>query len=383
MINSPARGGGPTASPGRPGRQAHGESGPDAQKPGAKKRSPAYRIGAVALGVALVVGIFVGVIPQFASYRDAWTAIARTSPGWWAAIAVAAALGVAFAVWPFQAALPRLRYWHGFMETQTSTAVSTTVPAGGAVAIGLAYRMFGSFGFTNMAITSAVAATGIWNLGFKFALPIVAVGLVAATGRSTGGAVGVSLLGVLAIVLSGAVLWLIFRDEASARRLGRGGDRIVNWVLRLFHRSESGRVERAVLGFRDTSAEIIRERGRLLTAAVLASQVAVFVLVLFCVRAAGIPAGQVGFLSVLLCFAVARLAGALPITPGGLGSVDASFTGLLIASGATSSQALAADLVWRATTYLPPVLLGIVTYVLWRRGLDKGIYGDRPAADPA
>lgn len=47
---------------------------------------------------------------------------------------------------------------------------------------------------------------------------------------------------------------------------------------------------------------------------------------------------------------------------------------MLIAFGATSSHALAADLVWRATTYFPPVLIDIVTYVLWRRSLDKGTY---------
>jgi len=360
-------------------QRAHNEHVPDAEEPvpkTPKKKSPAYRIGGVLLGVALVAGIFVGVIPQFASYRQAWTAIQRMSPGWWAAIAVAAALSLAFAVWPFQAALPRLRYWHGFMTTQTSTAVSTTVPAGGAVALGLTYRMFGSFGFTAVAITSAVVTTGIWNLGFKFALPIVAVILMAATGHSTSGAVGISLLGVLAIALIGTVLWLIFRDEDSARRFGRRGDRIVNWALRIFRKSEQGRVEHAVLDFRDQSADVIRERGRLLTAAVLVSQVAVFFLVLLCVRAAGIPAGKVGFLPVLLSFAIARLAGALPVTPGGLGSVDASFTGMLIASGATANQALAADLVWRATTYFPPIFLGLVTYVFWRRGLDKGTYQD-------
>jgi uncharacterized protein (TIRG00374 family) len=352
---------------------------PDAGEPvpkTPKKKSPAYRIGGVVFGVALVVGIFVGVIPQFVSYKDAWTAIQTMSPGWWAVIAVAATLSLAFAVWPFQAALPHLRFWPGFMEIQTSTAVSTTVPAGGALALGLTYRMFGSFGFTAVAITSAVVTTGIWNLGFKFALPIVAVELAAATGHSTGRAVGIALLGVLAIVMFGLVLWLIFRNEDSARRLGRSCDRIVNWLLRFFHRSEQGQVERAVVNFRDQSADVIRQRGQLLTAAVLVSQFAVFFLVLFCVRAAGIPEGKVSFLSVLLSFSVARLAGALPITPGGLGSVDAAFTGMLIAFGATSSQALAADLVWRATTYFPPIFLGVVTYVLWRQGLNKGTYQD-------
>jgi uncharacterized membrane protein YbhN (UPF0104 family) len=81
-----------------PEQRAHNEGVPDAREPAAKKTSPVYRTGGVVLGVALVVGIFVGVIPQFASYKQAWTAIARMSPGWWAAIAVAAALSLALAV---------------------------------------------------------------------------------------------------------------------------------------------------------------------------------------------------------------------------------------------------------------------------------------------
>jgi len=36
--------------------------------------------------------------------------------------------------------------------------------------------------------------------------------------------------------------------------------------------------------------------------------------------------------------------------------------------------------VWRATTYFPPIVLGIVTYLLWRRGLDKGTYQEVPIA---
>src|SRR4029077_15906549 len=118
-----------------------------------------------------------------------------------------------------RAVLPHLRFWHGFLETQSSTAVSNTVPAGGAVAIGLTFRMFGSFGFSDVAISTAVATTGIWNLAFKFGLPIVAVVLVAVTGQSTGGAVGLALLGVLVIGVSGLVLWLGFPRPGRAPRV--------------------------------------------------------------------------------------------------------------------------------------------------------------------
>ena len=372
-----------SATAGRPcsGEPAASTDG-SASSPAAKKNSRAYRIGAAVLGVLVIVFIFLGVIPQFANYHDAWAAIARMSPGWWVAIAAAAVINLAAGVWGFQAALPRLRYRHGFMEMQASTAVATTVPAGGALALGLTYRMFGSFGFSNVAISTAVVTTGVWNLGAKFGLPIVAVVLMAVTGQSTGHAVGAALIGVLLIAVFGTVLWLIFRDDESARRVGRLGDRILNWFLRLARKSESHRVEHAALHFRKQTTDIVHERGWLLTAAVLASQLALFVLVVLCVRAAGIPAGTVSFLAVLLAFAVARLAGALPITPGGLGSVDAAFTGMLIAFGATSSGALAADLVWRAATYFPPIFIGIVTYVLWKRGLAKGSYEKDPDVRP-
>jgi uncharacterized protein (TIRG00374 family) len=111
-----------------------------------------------------------------------------------------------------------------------------------------------------------------------------------------------------------------------------------------------------------------------LTAAVLASQVAVFVVLLFSARAVGISASQVSFLEVLLSFAVARLASAIPVLPGGLGVYDAILISMLTAFGASSDAALAADLVWRATTYFPPIFMGLITYVVWRRGMAKGTY---------
>ena len=82
-----------------------------------------------------------------------------------------------------------------------------------------------------MAISTAVVTTGVWNLGAKFGLPIAAVALLAVTGQRTGGMVSAALGGLLALAVSGTVLWLVFRDETSARRIGRLGDRILNWLL--------------------------------------------------------------------------------------------------------------------------------------------------------
>jgi uncharacterized protein (TIRG00374 family) len=68
----------------------------------------------------------------------------------------------------------------------------------------------------------------------------------------------------------------------------------------------------------------------------------------------------------LAAFSFARVASAIPLTPGGLGTVDAALMALLTGFGASSSQALAADLVWRAATYVPQLLLGILTFLWWR-----------------
>ena len=93
-------------------------------------------------------------------------------------------------------------------------------------------------------------AFGSWP--FTLGLPIVAVILVVLAGRSTAGAVGAALVGVLVIAVFGLVLWLVFRSDASAHRLGHLGDRALNWVLHFRHNPASDREERAAHTHRST-----------------------------------------------------------------------------------------------------------------------------------
>jgi uncharacterized protein (TIRG00374 family) len=333
--------------------------------------------------VGLIVLIFVGVIPKFASYQQAWVAIQAMSRGWWIAIVIAATVNQLSFVWPYQAVLVGLRFGHGFEETQTTTAISDTVPAGGAIAIGMTFRMFGSFGFSNVAITTAVVTTGIWNLAVKLGLPIVALVLLTAAGQNAAGSVGAAVFGVVVIGVAALVVWLVYRTDASARKIGRLGDRIVNWARHFAGKAPTDSIERAVLRFREQTNDIVRQRGWRLSATVVASQFALFVLVAICVRAVGISSGQVTLLEVLWAFAVARLVSTVPITPGALGTEDAALIAVLTAAGANSDSALAADLVWRATTVLPPIFIGVVTYLIWRRGEAKKSVSAQPIGDAA
>jgi putative heme transporter len=318
-----------------------------------------------AASLVLLILIVVGVIPQFASYSSAWTRIAHVETWSWVAIAAAATVNQISGIWPYQAAMPGLRFWQGLLQIETATAISNTVPAGGAVAIGMTYRMFSSFGFADVVISSAVVTTGIWNLAAKFVLPVTAIAVLAIIAPPSTQAVGAALTGVVALVVLAVTAWLVLRSEAGVRWLGRLGDRAVNWVGHFFHKSPGDRVERSLVHFGSQTVKTVRRRGWLLTAATMANQAVGFVLVLIIVRAVGITAGQVTFAAVFTSFAVARLAGAIPITPGGLGTLDAAFISVMTTFGASSSQALTADLVWRLTTYFLPILCGVLTYVIW------------------
>ena len=158
---------------------------------------------------------------------------------------------------------------------------------------------------------------------------------------------------------------------ASAHRIGRLADAGVNRVLRLFGKPATDRIERSVSQFKSQTTHIVHRRGWLLTWTTLANQLVGFVLVLIIVRAVRITTGDVTYVAVFTSFALARLAGAIPVTPGGLGTVDAAFVSLMTAFGASSSRALAADLIWRLMVYFLPIIPGIITYVIWLRGHDR------------
>ncbi|HEV2936852.1 MAG TPA: flippase-like domain-containing protein, partial [Streptosporangiaceae bacterium] len=58
--------------------------------------------------------------------------------------------------------------------------------------------------------------------------------------------------------------------------------------------------------------------------------------------------------------------GMIPATPGGLGLVEASLTGLLVLAEVNSSQAVLATLTYRIASYWVPLCAGPVAYGLFK-----------------
>ena len=82
------------------------------------------------------------------------------------------------------------------------------------------------------------------------------------------------------------------------------------------------------------------------------------------------PSGRPGYVPnpslVLLAYAVAGLLALIPITPGGLGIVEAGLSAMLILAGIPSGQAVLATLAYRIISYWLPAAAGPVAYVLFR-----------------
>jgi uncharacterized protein (TIRG00374 family) len=70
---------------------------------------------------------------------------------------------------------------------------------------------------------------------------------------------------------------------------------------------------------------------------------------------------------VLLAYAATAVLALLPLTPGGLGIVEASLSGLLVLANVPSANAVVATLAFRVGSYWIPTLAGGVCYFLYRR----------------
>lgn len=81
---------------------------------------------------------------------------------------------------------------------------------------------------------------------------------------------------------------------------------------------------------------------------------------------------------VLLAYASANLLGMIPITPGGLGFVEAGLVGLLTLAGVSAAIAAVATFAYRLVGFWLPLPAGLAAYLLARRR-----YGHVPIAATA
>jgi uncharacterized protein (TIRG00374 family) len=104
-----------------------------------------------------------------------------------------------------------------------------------------------------------------------------------------------------------------------------------------------------------------------LTLATLAGQLTVFLVLLASLRVVEVSADDVSAVEAFAAWALARVLGSIPITPGGLGVVELGLTTALVGFGGDQVEVVAAVLLYRAATIVPTLLIGLLAGVTWKR----------------
>jgi uncharacterized protein (TIRG00374 family) len=261
-----------------------------------------------------------------------------------------------------------LSFWRIMMVTQAATAVANTVPTvGPAIGTGLTYRMLGSWGYSRSRATTAMLVSGVWNSLAKLGLPVLALVLLALQGNASPRRISAALAGIAGLVAAIAVFALLLRSQELARRFGLWAGRVASWSLGLVGRPPVVGWELATAKFRARTLALLHGRWVPITVATLVSHLSLYLVLLVSLRQVGVSDAEVAWVQVLAVFAFARLATAVPFTPGGAGVVEVVLIAGLVAASGDREQVTAAVLIYRALTWALPIVLGVGCWLWWHQ----------------
>jgi uncharacterized protein (TIRG00374 family) len=314
--------------------------------------------------VALVVGgvsIYL-LLPSLLAVFGAWPSLAHLDWPFAALVLVAECLSYV-CLWELDRIALHTKQWFPVVTAQlTGNAVGRILPGGGVTASTLSASMLHRAGFDTGDSVAALAASSALQAGTTFALPLVALPAIAGGAPVDRGLTKALYLGAAALVLLLAFGALVFTTDRPLELVGRAAQWVLNKTVR--RNDPISGLDKQLLAYRDFVRGTL---GRNWKGAVLAGAgtAAFDYLALLCaLRAVGAdPRPSL----VLLAYTAAEALALVPLTPGGLGFVEAGLTGTLKLAGVPAADAFAATLLYRIVSYWLPLPAGGVAYLLFRR----------------
>jgi uncharacterized protein (TIRG00374 family) len=237
----------------------------------------------------------------------------------------------------------------------SAAAVAHVIPAGTLGTAALGYKLFTNEGISGNDATVMMAAKGIGStvvlnvllwLSLVISIPLAGFHAIYAT---------VAIIGTIVLAGVAVLVFGITRGAGFASHALRVlGDKIP------FLSGE--RVERAVLDGAHSFSLLARDRRVMVWSLVWAS-------LNWLLDAASLWCFVAAFghltnpIELFAAYGVANVAGALPLTPGGLGVVDSVAPLLLVGFGVPSGMATLGVLGWRVVNFWLPIPTGAVAYV--------------------
>ncbi len=237
----------------------------------------------------------------------------------------------------------------------SAAAVAHVIPAGTLGTAALGYRLFTAEGISGndagvMMATKGLGSTVVLNvllwLSLVVSIPLAGFQPIYGT---------VAIIGTIVLLGVGALILGVTRGVGLATRVLRAaGDKIPGL--------SGERVEHAIREASDTLSKLARDKRVLAWALTWASlNWLLDAASLWCfVAAFGHLLNPV---ELFAAYGIANVAGALPITPGGLGVVDSAAPLLLVGFGVTRSVATLGVIGWRLVNFWLPIPTGAAAYV--------------------
>jgi uncharacterized protein (TIRG00374 family) len=315
--------------------------------------------------------------PTLSEVFSQWPRLREIEPAWFAVMAIFESASVLCGCAMQRLAFRTKRWFPVLTGSLTGAACERVVPGGGAAGATVEYGMLVRAGIPAPRVVSGLTVSSLLTFGALLVLPVIALPFVL-LGRT---AVSEKLLAALWVgvglfaVLS-AISALLLGSERLLRAVARLLQRLRNWILR--RRPPSSDLPDRVLRERDAILEVLGDRW---WQAVLFT-VGLWLLDLFTLMAALAAVGsRPSIIPVLIAYCVAQVLAQIPLTPGGLGFVEAGLSATLVLAGVSASDAVLATLAYRVFSYWLQLPVGLIAALAFRYhyGRDADAAGERRA----
>ena len=329
---------------------------------GARRRRRARGIRRRILALSVAAVVLYGVAPAVLEVLGAYRRLTDVDPAWWIVVVAMSAAGT----WSM-CAVQRLTLngarWFPVVTSQLAgAAFSRVVPGGSAAAAALQARMLSQAGLPPAAVATGLTAGALLLLGALAGLPLLALPAVLLGGRIPDGLLQAAAVGLAVFVVLFALGALLLENDHVLRALGRGL-RAADVRLRRGQARSDGLPERLI-----NERDLLRESLGGAWARALALAAGRWIFDFLSLYAALLAVGARPPLYVaLLAYAAAQLLGQLPLTPGGLGVVEAGLTGTLALAGVAAAPAALATLAYRLASFWLPLPVGLIAWIWHRR----------------
>jgi putative heme transporter len=267
--------------------------------------------------------------------------------------------------------VPGLAVRHGIVAFLGPASITSVVP--GPSDLPIRYRMLTSWGRSTGEATLAVAAGGIFSIGIKLVLPVIAaVGLVvsdAPMSDTLQTVVTICMIVGLAVV----VLAFVLGSERRTEQAGRLVAPVWSRVLRLLRKPTPADLPAQMVAARAEALQTLRDRWLVATWATVLTSATKFALLLMCLRFTGVGETELPWTQVFVVFALVQGLTVFPITAGDAGVSEIAYIGMLTAAAGEQfvNQITAAILVFRILTWLSIIPVGLGALGLWKLQLRR------------